>query len=216
MNTMQVERRIRKRKIAEEISMFLAPSRFEPRGKSEGEIQLSAGGKRLLDTPNAGGSSVWSEVISFEVLHAQFNADLSHTEMEIQYCCHSKITDYSIKIFGRSIGVSVTRAMKYGFGQFDDDDAVRLLTKKLEGCQESSRNVLEQFSWDKQILHILVEQQYMVDVLLRAYQNLIPPSCKDDTIILLTVSPLAPWLFYDPLKKPKLRRNRTRKTNAEA
>lgn len=76
-------------------------------------ITLCAGAKKVLYTPNAGGNSIWSEAVSFEVLTSLCRAVLHKTEMEIEYMPGSKITDYSVKVFGKDIGVSVTRAMKF-------------------------------------------------------------------------------------------------------
>jgi hypothetical protein len=57
--------------------------------------------------------------------------------MELEYFPYgSKITDYSVRCFGRSIGVSVTRAMKFR-GVFTIEDGVALLTKKLNGVNAS-------------------------------------------------------------------------------
>ena len=78
------------------------------------KIKLTNGGRKLLETPNAGGNSVISEVLSFEVLAEYlFSVKLLYTEMELEYKCASKITDYSILVGKEPIGVSVTRMMKF-------------------------------------------------------------------------------------------------------
>merc|ERR1711902_303176 len=51
-------------------------------------------------------------------------------------------TDYSVKMSGEVIGVSVTRAMKYK-GIFNRVDAEKLLRKKLFGINESTLGVTE-------------------------------------------------------------------------
>ena len=43
------------------------------------------------------------------------------------------ITDYTCRMFDTTLGVSVTRAMKFGHGDYTEDDARRLLMKKLNG-----------------------------------------------------------------------------------
>jgi hypothetical protein len=90
----------------------------------------------MLNEPNAGGSSLWSEVLSYEVLHYCLGASLIATEMvitvifflfffsisfgfffffffffgqELEYDAGSKITDYSVQVDGIKYGVSVTR-----------------------------------------------------------------------------------------------------------
>jgi len=63
------------------------------------EIKFSEGSKKMLSIPNAGGNSVISEVISFEILKSAFKAKFLKTEMEIEYFPFgSKITDYTVEI----------------------------------------------------------------------------------------------------------------------
>lgn len=156
-------------------------------------IPLSEGGRRIFELPNAGGSSVSSEVISFELLHMMFNASLSRTEMELEYFPHgSKITDYSVMLNGECIGVSVTRAMKFR-GTFNARDAEALLNKKLYGVSASTRAVVQE-RWAKQILHVFAEHQYVADELQRAFDSL-PLDVKTNTVILCTVVNNARWIF---------------------
>ena len=54
-------------------------------GEQYVRAELSAGGQRIFDTPNAGGSSTESEVMSFEVLHHCDSAVIYKTETEILY-----------------------------------------------------------------------------------------------------------------------------------
>ncbi|XP_012942785.1 AAC-rich mRNA clone AAC4 protein, partial [Aplysia californica] len=96
-------------------------------------MQLTPGGNRILTVPNAGGSSEVSEVLSFELLSRCFNAKLTRTEMEVSYFPHGgSITDYVCQMCHVTVGVSVTRAMKF-YGEYTLDDALRLLNKKLKG-----------------------------------------------------------------------------------
>lgn len=165
------------------------------------KISLNAGSQRMLSLPNAGGSSVWSEVLSCELITSLFNASLFKTEMEINYLPGSKITDYSLHFktperVQTVVGVSVTRAMKFR-GDFSTSDAVRLLEKKLYGCQESTRNVFKEDSWNVQILHIFIEKEYMLNILLEAYDKYVRSDLKNGNLLLLTVSRNARWVFYD-------------------
>lgn len=135
--------------------------------------------------------------MSFEIIYGLFNAMLLRTEMEIEYLPGSKITDYSITLFGKSIGISVTRAMKYK-GVFTEEDGMRLLNKKLFGVVESSRCVIEEHSWERQILHIFAEKEYIADVLQKCI-NKIEPTLLSNTVIIVTSCQNAPWLFYNNL-----------------
>ena len=164
-------------------------------------FKLSEGGKRIYSTPNAGGNSVISEVLSYEVLSDYLSGvKLLHTEMELEYEYDSKITDYSISVAGEPIGVSVTRCMKYR-GMLNKWDARRLLIKKIKGIVESSEAISEKHSWKKQILHIWVEYPYMVKILQDVYREAEIRSISPDTLLVLTVMESqqhqAPDLFYE-------------------
>ena len=57
----------------------------------------------------------------------------SQTEMEVSYFPRGgSITDYVCELYDVTVGVSVTRAMKFS-GEFTAEDAERLLNKKLKG-----------------------------------------------------------------------------------
>jgi len=160
-------------------------------------IALGPGARRVMATPNAGGSSEWSEAVSVEVLSFLCSAVLHRTEMEIEYMPGSKITDYSAKVFGRDLGVSVTRAMKFckkgAEGPFTEEDAMKLLRKKLHGVIESTRGVVSQ-TWDKQILHVWTQSEYMTGVLWNAYEKL-EDELKSNTLVIVTVCEGAEWIF---------------------
>jgi len=151
-------------------------------------LKLGEGGRRVLDTPNAGGKGAQcSEALSFEVLEMLFNAQLLFCEMQIEYWpMGGKITDYSVNISGLTIGVSVTRALKFK-GEFSDEDATYLLTKKLYGVNESSRLVIEAQRWSKQLLHIWAENQKVADVLRRVWTSM-DPKLTSNTFVLVTVT----------------------------
>eukprot|EP01116_Phalansterium_solitarium_P020914 TRINITY_DN6342_c0_g1_i1.p1 TRINITY_DN6342_c0_g1~~TRINITY_DN6342_c0_g1_i1.p1 ORF type:complete len:263 (-),score=46.19 TRINITY_DN6342_c0_g1_i1:114-902(-) len=153
----------------------------------------SAGACRIRDLPNAGGNSMWSEVLSFEVLSALFGARLVRTEMELEYEWPCKITDYSVRLYDHPIGVSVTRAIKFR-GMFTDDDALALLSKKLYGVTVSSKYVLESHGWHKQILHVLTPHEYIADVLRCCFDRL-DAELRTNTVMIVTVTDNADWIF---------------------
>ena len=123
-----------------------------------------------------------------------FGTTLVRTEMEILYGCHSKITDYSIQMYGHHFGVSVTRAMKYK-GIFCAEDAIKLLRKKLIGVVKSTRGVIREHRWEKQILHVWAEWDYIADVVKRVYDTEIEDEFKSNTLVVCTVARNCPWLF---------------------
>jgi len=159
------------------------------------KMTLCNGGKRILTVPNAGGNSVWSEVLSFEVLNGLFQANLLHTEMELVYqWMNCKITDYSALIFGKTVGVSVSRALKFN-GVFDEEDARNLLKKKLEGVNSSSYNISPQHSWSKQILHIFCKDQNIARVVENVYESL-DQNLKTNTLVILTVTKNSNFIYF--------------------
>jgi len=164
--------------------------------KQKESIAFNEGSMRIFTVPNAGGNSIWSEALSYEILANLFNAKLQRTEMELEYIfLGCKITDYSITLLGENIGVSVTRAMKF-HGIFDELDAQQLLQKKLYGVNASSKYVVPEHGWKKQILHIFAEKRYVADMLMRCYHDdrLIDQEPRNNTIVIVTVAD-ADWIF---------------------
>lgn len=158
------------------------------------DIGLTDGGMRMLVNPNAGGSSKYSEILSYEILRSMYAARLVWSEMELKYFpSGGKITDYSAEVFGHYVGVSVARAMKFR-GTFVDADALRLLHKKLYGINCSSATVVGSFH--KQILHLLAEHEYIAEVLQNVYPQL-DSHLRSNTIVIVTVVKDAPWVYYN-------------------
>lgn len=155
----------------------------------------------IQNTPNAGGSSVESETLSFEILKKYFNAKLLKTEMQVEYFPEGgSITDYVVYLFDRIIGVSVTRAMKFDKSEFTVEDAVYLFTKKLKGILQSSRNSL--IKWDKQILHVWLDDERSLENLENAWLSL-DSNLKSNTVLLLTYAPNSREVFFNQKSKVK-------------
>ncbi len=152
-------------------------------------VHWSGSALRMLMEGNAGGSSLISEVLAFEMLARAFGAHLEKTEKELAYRPGSKITDFAIQAFGENVplGVSVTRAYSWGGPPTEEEErpwdrrcrgrpvaltpcaARRLLEKKLFAVNSSSRNV-RNYRWRKQILFVwafsyadacLLEEEYL-------------------------------------------------------
>ena len=151
------------------------------------EDYLSEGGNTLYASDNAGGSSVYSEVFAFELLHRCEEALLLKTETEITYTdSQGKITDMLLEIDSLKIGVSVTRAFAYPpETPYTNELAEELLEKKLAGVLESSANVSPEDAWEKQILYILAYTPDHQARVLESYQTL-DPSLTADTIVVVT------------------------------
>lgn len=162
--------------------------------------QLSSGAKKILGTPNAGGSSIFSEAMSFEILNRFYNAQLLGTELEIEYDWGSKITDYSCKIGAHKLGVSVTRLIDFGDldkeykPKFSSKAIQRLLEKKLHGVLASTSGVFPEWKWEKQILHIFATSYKVLQMLEQEYPK-ICPSLRSNTMTIVTVVENAKWIF---------------------
>lgn len=151
--------------------------------------RLTPGGLELLETPNAGGSSVLSEVFAFEILRRCELAILLKTETDVHYDDpSSKITDILVGIDGVKVGVSVTRAVSYPReAAYPVSSATTLLTKKLEGIQSSTLHVVAEDRWVKQILHVIAYGPEHADAMETAWAAL-DASLRGDTILVLSVS----------------------------
>lgn len=149
---------------------------------------LTAGGRRLAETPNAGGSSVLSEVFAFEQLDRCEQATLLKTETEIVYDVQGKITDLEILLDGHKIGVSVVRAVMFPFGTpYTTEAATMVLTKKLEGIAESTANVSDADRWTKQVLAVMAWDDQAADVIEQTWAGL-DAGLKGDTILVVTAT----------------------------
>ncbi|KAL3888196.1 hypothetical protein ACJMK2_000573 [Sinanodonta woodiana] len=155
-------------------------------------MNLSVGALNIMKVPNAGGSSIISEVLSFELLQRCFQAKLYKTEMEVSYYPEGgSITDYVCDMFNTKIGVSVTRAIKF-HGDYTHDDAEHLLTKKLKGIVQSSRNSLEK--WAKQILHVWAPDKHTANIVTQAY-NKMHNDVKSNTVVIVTTTQASSFIY---------------------
>jgi hypothetical protein len=147
---------------------------------------LTPGGQQLASTPNAGGSSLLSEVFAYEELARCEHATLLKTETQIVYDTTGKITDLEVMMGQEKIGVSVVRAQTYPLGMpYPPDTATTLITRKLSDIKMSTANVSEADRWTKQVLAVLAWDSATADVVSQAWTSL-PADVKSDTIVVLT------------------------------
>jgi hypothetical protein len=170
-------------------------------GETYGEASLSPDGQILYDTPNAGGSSAESEVMSFEVLHACEGAKLLKSETQIGYVDDdagaASITDILVEIDGKKVGVSVTRAYHPAGVAYPDSDVKALLEKKLEGVLRSSARVAPEDRWVKQVLHVFAATKAQADAVERVLPT-IDAALRADTIVLLTQTTGGGFVYCNP------------------
>ena len=161
----------------------------------QGKIKLGSGAVKVLSEPNAGGTSVVSEVLSAEYMHRRFGASNFVPEMKIQYVFSNwKKIDYITTIQEERVGVSVTRAMGYPYANsFRLEDATRLCYKKLYGLIVARSGISKQFSYSRSILHCLCQSQSIANMMRNAFLELLASDIdlQDDLVnhvtIILTV-----------------------------
>ncbi len=149
---------------------------------------LTPGGQEIFDDGNLGGSSLYSEVVAYEVLARCEMASLLKTEGEIVYDVEGARTDLIVDFDGIEIGVSVTRAQ--GFPLEDPwsvEQAMVLLEDKLGDIPLSTANVAPEDAWVKQILHVVAYGPMHAQSLQMAYGAL-GPELTLDTIVIVTVT----------------------------
>ncbi|CAO3678846.1 unnamed protein product [Umbelopsis ramanniana] len=161
-------------------------------------VQLGRDARRMLDTPNAGGTSILSEVMSMELMQRLLGAKMSKTEMELAYSTsHTPITDYSCILPAmngqpaKRIAVSVTRAMAYQ-RKFRTADAKRLLTKKLRGVFYSNQTLANE-PIERQILHIWTPSGAAANIVRKLWYKM-PRELLCNTIVLVSIVN-SHWIF---------------------
>ncbi|KAF9313358.1 hypothetical protein BG003_005278 [Podila horticola] len=167
-----------------------------PRGLRFDDMDWCDDSLRMLNTPNAGGSSLLSEVLSCEMLNRCLGATLAKTEMEIKYLfAYQPITDYTVCLPNLSprmhVGVSVTRAFAFK-GAYRRGDCRKLLYKKLRGILASTKNVIDE-RFFKQILHVWVPNGKVARTVQATYKTL-PIEVTRNTVVIISVVN-TPWVF---------------------
>ena len=163
------------------------------------KVCWSGGAARMLRLPNAGGSSILSEALAFEVLARAFEASLEKTELELCYRHGSKMTDFAVAMYGTErLGVSVTRAYKWwGRRQLpaglDAYEVRRLLKKKLAAINISSQNVVN-YAFRKQLLLVWAFDQRDAMLIERTYMAL-PGVMRSNTVLLITRCNGVQWIW---------------------
>jgi hypothetical protein len=154
----------------------------------ENIFELSGDANEIYNDDNSGGSSVFSEVISMEILRQELGAQLIKTEQEINYDdTAGAVTDFMVAINNLKVGVNVTRAVKNPPETeiITIDEAYDLLQNKLIEINESSQNVSDLDRWQKQILHVLTPIPESANNVFDAL-GWIDSDIMADTIVLIT------------------------------
>lgn len=150
--------------------------------------QLTAGGVEILLDGNAGGSSVFSEVFAYEVLHRCELAALLKTENEILYDVESKKADLLVEIDGHPVGVSVTRAVTFPFGEpYTLAAATELIDRKLDDILLARDAASASDRWEKSMLATLAYDAQHAAVFMDAWNGL-DAATRADTIVVVFVT----------------------------
>ena len=135
---------------------------------------------------------------SMEFLARAEFAQLLKTSTEIAYDDPAgKTTSYSIQIDQTSIGVLVTRAVRFPPTEtLTVDQAIALLEGKLNDIVLSSANVSPADSWQKQILHVFSYSPENTAALLGALPQISQALLADTIIIITTTSGDDGFLYF--------------------
>ncbi|XP_071842907.1 AAC-rich mRNA clone AAC4 protein-like [Apostichopus japonicus] len=159
-------------------------------------MNLSKCGNKIKNTTNAGGSSVESEVLSYEIFHCGFRATLRKEEMEVKYTDRTgskSMIDYTCtcELLDLQVGVSVTRATD-AWETYDEERATTHLTEKLNGLYIAQQNAEEK--WDRNMLHVFAGSKIIAKKIKYAYKNL-PKDVVSNAVVLITVAESPVTLF---------------------
>lgn len=167
-------------------------------GETYTKASLSPDGQKIFDTPNAGGSSTESEVLSFEVLRYCDEAALVKTETQVRYVDDAgPITDLLVSIGGKKVGVSVTRAYRPPGQPYGEAEARTILEDKLADVNRSSQRVAAGDKWVKQVLHVFASTEAQATAVRTAYAKL-DAGLKADTVLLLTRTTGGGFVYCNP------------------
>jgi len=93
---------------------------------------------KFCSIPNAGGSSIYSEALAYQILEAKYGHKLYQTECQVQYSpLGGRMVDMVTIYKDKYIGVSVTRMFDYSI----DFSIKELLEKKIKGLLDATRNI---------------------------------------------------------------------------
>lgn len=151
-----------------------------------------------LEIPNAGGKSEVSEAHSIHMMCACFGATQVLYENQVSYWAEicfgkgSKMVDYVCTIAGQRVGVSVTRAMAFPTRRpelYTQEQADRLVAKKVHGLIVSREAVTEHHSFTKSILHVWCQTKRIADMVISSFRQYEEKdtTCPGVLILLATV-----------------------------
>jgi hypothetical protein len=203
-----------KTEIENELSLYTFFEKFKNNNKSQGGLYIDnysgpepekhipkfcPAAKRCLNEKNGGAvSSITSEALCIQYFFERFSASRFLLELEVEYHFHWKMVDVVCNIYGNRIGISTTRAMRYGPDKsFSEEKAEDLLKKKLHGLIMARNCVSEKHKFNTVFLHVFAETQFMAEQLKKVYPKIIKEDESgtfSEVVIIVTVYTRR-WLY---------------------
>ena len=144
--------------------------------------------KESLVIPNAGGNSQISEAISINMWQRYYAGCRIIFETAIRTVwARWPIVDFVVVRRKRpNVGVSVVRAMHYlGEQYFDEEEAVRIMTKKLNGLIVAQRGC---YQYSESILHVICQSERIAVLCKKVLPGVLDMMMVSDTLsVLMTV-----------------------------
>lgn len=135
---------------------------------------LTPDAQRILNEPNAGGSSKYSEALAMEILVRYFDLRCWKTEMEVEYLWENwKRCDFLVKeISGHVIGVSITRALIPSRHSYESSKEYLqfFLNRKIQDLIISRSGTIPSYSY--LCLMIWSPNSEITQVLMQIYQSI--------------------------------------------
>lgn len=160
---------------------------------------------------NVGGSSQISEAFSYELFARWGNTEIEKTEKEIfDLFKPRRICDYVCKINGVSVGVSVTRAIKFrkGYpgndinkfrGKLTEKGVHDFIKKKLNDLKETSERQKNLY-WKKQILHVWVLNEDSANIVSNVTSTILNDHYSN-TLVVISKAEESDFIFNNNFKQ---------------
>lgn len=155
--------------------------------KSLNNIQWSKHSKLFISNGNAGGSSLMSEVLSYEIFSRICNGVLYKSEKELEYIFpEGPLSDYTIHIENDKLySISVTRAFCY-YNNFNKEKCYNLLFKKFAKIKYIEKNIKNKKIY-KNILHVFTISDECFNIIKDVYSE-IPLILKKNIVFVVTIT----------------------------
>lgn len=176
-----------KKSIKHQNKYYLINLNIYTKNKCINDIEWSLYAKRMFLNGNAGGSSLLSEMLSYEIFNKIGNAVLFRSEKELDYVFpDGPLADYTMYITDNKLYcTSVSRAFCY-YNNFNKEKCYNLLYKKFSKIKYIEKNINNGNIY-KNILHIFTTTNNNLDIIKSVYLEL-PLYIKKNIIFIVTIT----------------------------